>query len=130
MEGSMDADGEDAILMLDGKSVVVQVVTVPADSAVWGALARQGALRDDGTMEDAVTMIRQALERKRGKAIGVILVLEATHFWGMIGPRLVKAYADLHGDPECEFSVAEAWVVGPTPRSSIRLRSSDTGSAA
>lgn len=122
-DGNKDEDGEDAILMLDGKSIVAQVVSLPVDSVRWKALARQGVLRDGGTTDEAVTMIRQALEHKRGKAIGVILVLDASHYGALIGPSLVNAYLDLYGDPECEFSVAEAWLVGPTPRSSIRLRS-------
>lgn len=119
--GSQDDRGEDGRLMIDGVSVAVQIVSVPVDPMPWKELSAKGGLKASGTMDDAVAMIRQGLEHKRGKATGTILVLDATHFGAFIGPRLVQAYCERYGDPEQEFAIAEVWLVGPTSRSAFRL---------
>ncbi len=121
--GGQDERGEDGVLMLDGRRFGVQVVSVPVDPNVWKTLSARGHLKANGTIDEAVSMIRGALEHKRGKAIGTILVLDAAHFGAPIGPLLVQAYRAHHGDPEREFSLVEAWLVGPTSRSAFRLGS-------
>lgn len=116
-----DERGEDGILMLDGARVGVQVVTLPAKRAVWKTLADEGSVEVTGTIDDAVTIIRETLDHKRGKAVDTLLVLDAAHFGALIGPSLVQAYSRSYGNPEHEFSLAEAWLVGPTPQSVFRL---------
>jgi hypothetical protein len=116
-----DDRGEDGVIEIKGKRCVVQVVSVPVAPILWRQLAAIGRVQAKGTVDDAVSMLREALEHKRGKAIGTILVLDAAHFGASIGPSLVEAYNAHHGDPEREFSLAEAWLVGPTARSTFRL---------
>jgi hypothetical protein len=67
-------------------------------------------------------MIRQALLHKKNKAVGTLLVLDASYLGAIVGPALVDAYLEAHGDPEKEFSLIEVWLVGPTKRSAFRLR--------
>ncbi len=118
---AQDERGEDGILILDGTRIGVQVVSVPAEPAVWKTLADGGSCEVTGTIDDAVKIIREALEHKRGKAVDTLLVLDAAHFGALVGPLLVQAYSRSYGNPEHEFSLAEAWLVGPTPRSVFRL---------
>jgi len=116
-----DHRGEDGLINLDGQRVVVQIVSVPVDQSPWRELASAGGARKSGTFEDAVEMVRQALVHKKGRAIDAILVLDASHFGAIIWPALVDAYHRKYGDPEAEFSLREAWLVGPTVRSTFRL---------
>lgn len=116
-----DERGDDGVVLLDGARRGVQVVSMPVDPAVWERLSSTGHLEAAGTIDDAVGMIRRALEHKRHRAKGTILVLDAAHFGAPIGPSLVRAYLARYGDPGREFSLAEAWLVGPTSRSAFRL---------
>lgn len=121
--GGRDDRGEDGLLVLDGVRLVVQIVSVPVEPTIWRDLTAKGGFEMSGTIDDAVAMIRRALEHKKGKATGTILVLDAAHFAAFVGPSLIHAYCDRHGDPEHEFALAEAWLVGPTSRSTFRLTS-------
>jgi hypothetical protein len=118
-----DDRGEDAILRINGTSVTVQIVTVPVDSALWRNLALNGEASVKITLDEAVQLIRDALVHKKGKATGTILILHAAHIGAVIGPKLVETYFAAYGDVEEEFGVREAWLVGPTVRSTIRLKS-------
>lgn len=121
LTGGRDERGEDGVVLLEGTRYVVQVVSVPANPAVWKTLSGSGRVEATGTIDDAVAMIREALEHKRDRAHGTILVLDAAHFGASIGPSLVQAYLSRYRDPRREFSLAEVWLVGPTPRSAFRL---------
>jgi hypothetical protein len=121
VDGSHDDRGEDGLLDLDGRRVPVQVVSMPADQSVWAELSARGVVYRSGPFDAAVKMVRQSLVHKKGKAIRTLLVLDACHFAAIIGPSLVRAYHEAYGDPEVEFSLIEAWLVGPTARSAFRL---------
>jgi hypothetical protein len=119
--GACDDRGEDGLLVINGRRVVVQVVSLPVERGFWRELSFHGTAIRRGTSEEAVQLVRQALIRKAGKAVGTLLVLDATHFGAFISPSLVKAYQQAYGDPETEFALFEAWIVGPTARSAFRF---------
>lgn len=119
LPGSQDDRGEDGRLSINGITTPVQVVSVPADPSLWNELSRQGTALRQG---DGVGLVRQALLHKKDKAIGTLLVVDAAQVGAIVGPALVENYCRKHGDPEREFSLREAWIIGPTVRSTIRLR--------
>lgn len=119
--GSRDDRGEDACLLIDGRPVVVQVVSVPANQSLWRELASTGAATTRGTGEDAVDLVRQAVVRKKGKASGTILLLDAGHIGAIVTGDLPERYRTKYGDPEEELELVEAWIVGPSQRSAVRL---------
>jgi hypothetical protein len=121
LSSGRDDRGEDGLLSINGHQIPVQVVTLPAKQSLWKDLALQGTVVRQGTNQDAVELIRQALDHKKDKAAGTLLVLDAAHVGAIIGPSLVESYHAVYGDPEQEFSLVEAWIVGPTAKSSIRL---------
>ena len=116
-----DDRGEDGLLSINRHHIPVQVVSLPAEQSLWKELALQGTVVRQGTNQDAVELIRQALDHKKDKATGTLLALDAAHVGAIIGPSLVESYHAVYGDTEQEFSLVEAWIVGPTARSSIRL---------
>jgi hypothetical protein len=122
LDGANDARGEDGCLLINGQRVQVQIVTLPVDDSLWRELSSRGTAIRQGMHQDAVTLVRQALEHKRGKATGTVLVLDAAHVGAIISSSLVDSYYSRYGDPEQEFSLVEAWIVGPSARSAIRLR--------
>ncbi len=121
VEGAEDSCGEDGRVRLDGSIYVLQIVSVPADHHVWWKLRRTGRQSEVGGLDDAVTAVRDALDRKRGAAAGTILVLNAAHLGAVIGPHLVQAYVERFRDPSEEYRLREAWIVGPSARSTVRL---------
>lgn len=121
IEGAEDDRGEDGRVLIDGAEYILQIVSVPADSRVWSELARVGHQSETGIFDDAIHVLRAALERKRNVADDTILVLNAAHLGAVIGPKLVQGYLGLFGDPCAEFRLREAWIVGPSLRSTIPL---------
>jgi hypothetical protein len=121
LSGGRDDRGEDGLLWINGRQTPVQVVSLPADSSLWRELSAEGVAARQGTDREAVELVRDALIRKRAKARGTILVLDAAHIGAIISRSLVETYRTEYGDPEVEFSLIEAWIVGPTTRSVIRL---------
>lgn len=117
-----DAHGEDGRLVTDGHETVVQVVTLPRDTELWRQVHAEGRVAShSGDLHAAVALVRAAVERKR-HAEGDIVVLDAAYFGALAWRKLVDAYLVEHGDPTAEFGFADAWIIGPTIRSSIRLR--------
>jgi len=119
--GGRDDQGEDGLLSINNHIVRIQIVSMPADSNVWKELAMDNAVTRRGTIDDAVQVVRETLVHKKDKAAGTLLALDAAHIGAIVGPRLVQAYQAAHGDPEEEFSLVEAWIIGPSARSSVRL---------
>ena len=58
-------------------------------------------------------------------ARGTLLALDASHFGAIVGPNLVDAYFSRYRNPEDEFKFKEVWIIGPTVRSSARLKPTD-----
>jgi hypothetical protein len=121
VEGAEDGRGEDGRIRLDGFNYVLQIVSVPADDRVWSELARTGQHFEVGILGDVVEAVRVAFERKRRAAAGTILVLNAAHLGAVIGPKLVQNYFQRFGNPCDEYGVHEAWIVGPSARSTFRF---------
>jgi len=119
--GGRDDRGEDGLLSIGGQTVRIQIVSMPVDPTVWKELSMDDAASREGTTDDAVRMVRDALVHKKDKAAGTLLALDAAHVGAIFGPRLVAAYQAAYGDPEEEFSLVEAWIIGPSARSSVRL---------
>jgi hypothetical protein len=121
LSGSRDDRGEDALLIINGQQVALQIVSLPSEPSIWRELSRSGATSRSGTGQDAVDLVRQALLGKRNKAIGTLLVLDAVHVGGLITADLGRRYSAAYSDPSDEFGVLEVWIVGPTARSALRL---------
>lgn len=119
VEGSEDARGEDGLICLNGETVPVQIVTVPAASSIWRELAQTHSATVSGTLTSAVDMIRAAFQKKQNWARGTILVLDVGHLGAVVTPRLIASYIEAYGEPVAEFQLRDAWVVGITARSSF-----------
>ena len=119
--GGRDDRGEDGLLLIGGHTVRIQIVSMPVDPKVWKDLSVDNATFWEGKTGDAVRMVREAFVHKKDKAAGTLLALDGAHVGAIVGPRLVEAYQATNGDPEKEFSLVEAWIIGPTARSSVRL---------
>ena len=120
--GDPDHEGEDGLLSINGQTVTIQIVTMPADSTLWKELSLADTASRQGTIDDAVQAVRNALMHKKYNAAGTLLALDAAHVGAIVSPRLVQAYQAMYGEPEEEFSLVEVWIIGPSVRSSIRLR--------
>lgn len=116
-----DADGEDGFVCIDGAEYVVQVVTMPADDALWREIARLGAAARAGQLSDAVALVRRTIEHKKHARKNCVLVLDAANIGALPSPALVEAYVQAHGDPAAEFGFAQVWLVGPTATSTCRI---------
>lgn len=114
-----DQRGNDAVLLVNGNRVNVQIVSLPADAQLIKTLEKSGKAELEPS--DAVEVLRRSMEKKRHKANDTILVLDAAQLGAVASPNVVGAYLDRYGDPEVEYGVRELWIAGPTTRSTIRL---------
>jgi hypothetical protein len=121
LEGAKDASGEDGLLLIDGERRVVQFVTVPVDTSLWKSLNKNAVAGFEGTKSEAVALVRAAFKLKRTRAKGTVLVLDAAHAGVLASPGMVEAYQAAHGDPVKEFSLHQAWILGPTARSAFQF---------
>jgi hypothetical protein len=96
-------------------------VSMPADEGSWKALKEVGSSSREGNLPTAVGLVRGAVLKKATSAKGAIVALDAHHFGALVGRRLVDAYLAAHGSPVTEFGFADAWIIGPTEQSSVRL---------
>lgn len=117
-----NARGEDRKSLIDGEEYVIQVVSMPVDSELWKALGKTGMAETVGQFSDAVKLLRASMEKKRNKARGTILALDAAHIGALATQALVDAYVKAHGDPSKEFGFAQAWIVGPTEARTFQIR--------
>jgi hypothetical protein len=111
LRGARDESGEDALLKVDDRRMVVQVVTMSAEKKVWAALAESGSHSREGDLSEAVALVRGALMHKR-LAKAALVVLDAANFGALVGRRLVEAYRAAYASPVDEFSFAEVWIIG------------------
>ncbi len=121
LEGARDDRGEDHLLEVSGKRVAVQVVSIPVDQQFWWELARTRSVQAFRSLDDAVGIVREAVDCRRDTARGAILILDASHIGAMCGPRLVDAYTRTYGSVDAEYDLSECWIVGPTSRSAFRI---------
>jgi hypothetical protein len=120
-KGARDAHGEDGILRIDGKRVVLQMITVPNDPDVWKRLHVAGAASIAGDRDTAVELLRAAILAKALKAKETVLVLDTSHVSAFVNNVLVEAYRAKYGDPRVEFGFEAVWIVAATARSTIPL---------
>lgn len=69
--------GEDRKFLIDGKECVIQITMIPID-ALWQGRVR-GTGEAAGQLSDAVELLRASFEKKRNKARGTILAVDAAH---------------------------------------------------
>jgi hypothetical protein len=118
-EVAENSRGEDRKFLVDGKERVLQMVTMPVDRQLWKELGTDGMAETGGL--DAVSLVRAAIEKKRNKALGALVVLDAAHVGALSSQGLVDAYLKAHGDPNQEFGFAQTWIVGPTEARTFRI---------
>jgi len=119
--GADDGRGEDALLQINGERYVVQFVTLPVETTLWQRLYRATVAATTGTKANAIALVRAAFIKKRHKAKGTILVLDAAHVGVLASPTIVEQYLAVHGDPVEEFSLRQAWILGVTARSAFQF---------
>lgn len=124
-ETAVDADGEDAILHVDGARYVLQMVTAPGNPRFWQE-ARNGTARREGNVSDAVTWIRDVLAKKafgtrREQWKETILAIDARHSGVLATAVVLASYLDRFSSPADEFGFASVWVIGPTVAQCARV---------
>ena len=119
LDGAEDSRGEDGRILIDGREVAVQVVSVPSHPVWWRKLSHGEVHDESGTTGDAIRFLREAFEKKRDRAAGTLLVLNAAHLGAVIGPDVILTYLATHPDPRNEFGLYAAWLVGPGARSTF-----------
>jgi hypothetical protein len=121
-DSARDDFGEDGIIVLNGRRLPLQIVTVPNSPAVWKDLNVNDAAALSGNLAVAVSLLRDAIIAKSLKARGAVLALDITHIAAIVNRKVIEQYLAFFGDPVAEFSFESVWLVGPTTRSTVELR--------
>ncbi len=120
-----DNRGEDAILRTGDSTLVVQIVTAPADTVFWRE-AHAGSIGRQAYLPEAVQWRRAAIERKAAGIAprdrpGILLAIDARHAGVLAARRVVDGYMARFGDPAAEYGFTSVWIVGPTADYCTRL---------
>jgi hypothetical protein len=121
-----DNRGEDAILIIAGRRIVVQIVTAPLESEFWRKASGGTASREVDLL-CALEGLRAAIDKKvlriapRDRA-KILLAIDANHA-GIFGTkRIVDEYTGRFGSPDTEYGLDSVWIVGPTIEYCARLK--------
>jgi hypothetical protein len=120
-----DDRGEDAILGMDDRSVVIQIVTVPAENDFWRA-ASEGTMSMETDLPRALQWLHAAIKKKAmqyasSHRANMLLAIDANHA-GVLGTKpIVDEYRGRFGSPNAEFGFHSVWIVGPTSEYCARL---------
>jgi hypothetical protein len=127
---AVDAQGEDAVLQIDGEpGLAVQIVTpAPGNPAFWGKVAR-GKAAAIGEIAEAIDWIHSAIRDKAARypkedRQRMLLALDLVHLGVLCDARFGAEYLRHHGDPAALFGFASVWLVGPTEDRLLRLGNS------
>jgi hypothetical protein len=126
MGDARDDRGEDEIITVDGAKTTVQVVTIPTESRVWSDLRHNGEASLEGTVAEAVALIREALLRKAKRSRGFLLAINASSIGAIVSRPVLEAYFAAYPDPRDEFGFSAVWLVGPTVHSTVALVRADS----
>jgi len=125
VEEGDDDRGEDRLLVVDGRSFVLQIITAPADSGFWRAASSTTAsIREP--LSEAVMWLRGAIEQKGTKtpedqANSTVLAIDSWHSSVLTKQDLLAEYLSRFGSPRAEYGFASVWIVGPTSDWCARL---------
>jgi hypothetical protein len=112
--------GEDARLVCDGQTVIVQVVTAPDDPQLLAAAAR-GVARTETTPAAAVGWLSGAIDRKAlhydaASKRSMLLAIDVRHMGVVV--RLVDSNLRARA---AATGFGAVWLVGPTTQTTVML---------
>jgi hypothetical protein len=122
-EAGMNSEGEDGILVLDGRQFALQITMALWHKRVDWAAASTGTATASANIDSVAEWIDEVINSKASKTDppNTILALDANHLGIMSDIALLSCYRDRFGSPSQRFGFAAVWVVGPTVERCLRL---------
>jgi hypothetical protein len=120
-----DADGEDGLVEIAGRTLVVQIVTSPSAPDFWRT-AKEGLVTERVNLSDAAVWLHATINAKFTKIpetqrAATLLAIDARHAGILATTPALDRYVQRFGDPVAEFGFASVWIVGPTEDYCSRL---------
>ena len=124
MPGS-DAHGEDGLVEISGRTLIVQIVTSPSVPEFWRT-AKEGVATERVNLCDATDWLRAAIKAKFTKIpetqrAATLLAIDARHAGILATTPVLDTYVQRFDNPVAEFGFASVWIVGPTEDYCLRL---------
>lgn len=122
-EAGMNSDGEDGILVLDGRRFALQITMALSRNRVDWAAASAGTATASANIESVAEWIDEVIKSKVSKTYptNTILALDANHLGIMSDVALLSCYRERFGSPSQRFSFAAVWLVGSTVERCLKL---------
>ena len=119
-----DDRGEDALLRLGDRVLVVQAATAPSDRVFWHT-ASCGGVHRRIDVPRAAAWLHDVLKVKSmipsDQLLSMLLAVDAFHAAPLATRHVLDEYLGRFGDPTVEFSFSAVWIVGPTVPFCVRL---------
>ena len=127
-ERAKDDRGEDAVLIIDGNRVVLQIVTVKPDVSFWKSVAN-GAGEASVEISEATKWVNNAVSEKAQHyenkfKSSVILAVDVGHMGVLASVKVGAQYLQIYGDPTIQYGFGGVWLIGPTENNILHLGSS------
>ena len=119
-----DDRGEDASLVIDGRTIAVQMVTAPSDPRFWARQRREGAAVE-GTRGEAAALLQEAIAKKSmipsDQRASTMLVLDASAVGAVIERGVLQELHDAASELLEDLQFYAVWVVGPTVGGTVQV---------
>jgi hypothetical protein len=122
-EPGVNRDGEDGIIVLDGRRLALQITMALSRERVdWGA-ASAGTTTASATVEAVAKWIDEAIKSKVSKTDPpkTMLALDANHLGVLASAALVSCYQERFGSRSERDKFYAVWLVGPTVERCLKL---------
>lgn len=122
-EAGMNSDGEDGILVLDGRRFALQITMALWRKHVDWEAASTGTATASANIESVSEWIDEVINSKVAKTdpTNTILALDSNHLGIMSDVAVLSCYRERFGSPSQHFGFAAVWLVGPTVERCLRL---------
>lgn len=127
-ERAKDDRGEDAVLIIDGNRIVLQIVTAKPDASFWRSVAN-GAGETSVEISEAVKWINDAISEKAQHyqekiKSSMLLAVDVGHMGVLASSRVSVQYLHIYGDPKIQYGFGAVWLIGPTENNIAKLGNS------
>ena len=104
----------------------IQVTRGLFDQGFWRVLGRFGQVTDTSTVDNAVEVLREAIEAKAkllssSQRAEITLALDGTETAHQVFRRTIDSFRRRHGFSTGQLGFKEIWIIGPTSSLTFRL---------
>jgi hypothetical protein len=123
-----DDRGEDAVLIIDGNRIVLQIVTLCPEQGFWRNVANGGG-KASVEISETTKWLNNAISEKAQHyqnkfKSSMLLAVDVGHMGVLANTNVGVHYLQTYGDPTTQYGFGGVWLIGPTENNILYLGNS------